>query len=186
MELTYTFELPEPNKIANLLAIPAVAYEATITVEFSVFGNYRPSTWDFAAEYPELEIESYTDLVIHFWEESTNTNFDVWVSTDRISTLIHFHGILDEHSDDLDNTCWEVYNDNQDPFRRLLETASRRINYLETEVRKVEKHNELYSEQLYFCREFIQAVKDESEKATKVKELKKFIEVTLENSYIEL
>lgn len=70
--------------------------------------------------------------------------------------------------------------------RQLLETASRRINYLETEVRKVEKHNELYSEQLYFCREFIQAVKEESEKATKVKDLKKFIEVTLENSYIEL
>lgn len=116
MELTYTFELPEPNKIANLLAIPARAYEATITVEFSVIGNYRPSTWDFEAEYPELEIESYTDLVIHFWEESTNTNFDVWVSTDRISTLIHFHGILDEHSDDLDSTCWEVYNDNQDPY----------------------------------------------------------------------
>jgi hypothetical protein len=70
--------------------------------------------------------------------------------------------------------------------RKLLETASRRINYLESEVRKVEKHNELYSEQLYFCREFIRAVKDESEKATKVKELKKFIEVTIENSYIEL
>lgn len=70
--------------------------------------------------------------------------------------------------------------------RKLLETASRRINYLETEVRKVEKHNEMYSEQLYFCREFIHAVKEESEKATKVKELKKFIEVTLENSYIEL
>lgn len=70
--------------------------------------------------------------------------------------------------------------------RQLLETASRRINYLETEVRKVEKHNELYSEQLYFCREFIQAVKEESEKVTKVKDLKKFIEVTLENSYIEL
>jgi predicted RNase H-like nuclease (RuvC/YqgF family) len=70
--------------------------------------------------------------------------------------------------------------------RRLLETASRRINYLETEVRKIENHNEMYSEQLYFCREFISQVKDEAEKATKVKELKKYIEVTLENSYIEL
>jgi hypothetical protein len=44
----------------------------------------------------------------------------------------------------------------------------------------------MYSEQLYFCREFISQVKDEAEKATKVKELKKYIEVTLENSYIEL
>jgi hypothetical protein len=70
--------------------------------------------------------------------------------------------------------------------RKLLETASRRINYLETEVRKIENHNEMYSEQLYFCREFISQVKDEAEKATKVKELKKYIEVTLENSYIEL
>jgi predicted RNase H-like nuclease (RuvC/YqgF family) len=70
--------------------------------------------------------------------------------------------------------------------RTLLETASRRINHLETEVRKIEKHNEMYSEQLYFCREFISQVKDEAEKATKVKELKKYIEVTLENSYIEL
>jgi predicted RNase H-like nuclease (RuvC/YqgF family) len=70
--------------------------------------------------------------------------------------------------------------------RTLLETASRRINHLETEVRKIEKHNDMYSEQLYFCREFIHAVKDEAEKATKVKELKKYIEVTLENSYIEL
>ena len=70
--------------------------------------------------------------------------------------------------------------------RTLLETASRRINHLETEVRKIENHNEMYSEQLYFCREFISQVKDEAEKATKVKELKKYIEVTLENSYIEL
>lgn len=70
--------------------------------------------------------------------------------------------------------------------RRLLETASRRINHLETEVRKIEKHNDMYSEQLYFCREFIHAVKDEAEKATKVKDLKKYIEITLENSYIEL
>jgi predicted RNase H-like nuclease (RuvC/YqgF family) len=70
--------------------------------------------------------------------------------------------------------------------RKLLETASRRINYLETEVRKIENHNEMYSEQLYFCREFISQVKDEAERATKVKELKKYIEVTLENSYIEL
>ena len=70
--------------------------------------------------------------------------------------------------------------------RKLLETASRRINYLETEVRKIENHNEMYSEQLYFCREFIHAVKDEAEKATKVKDLKKYIEVTLQNSYIEL
>ena len=70
--------------------------------------------------------------------------------------------------------------------RRLLETASRRINYLEEEFRHEYKVKEMYSEQLYFCREFIHAVKDESEKATKVKDLKKFIEVTLENSYIEL
>jgi hypothetical protein len=70
--------------------------------------------------------------------------------------------------------------------RVLLETASKRINYLEEEFRHEYKLKEHYSEQVYFCHEFINAVKEEAEKATKVKDLKKFIEVTLENSYIEL
>ena len=70
--------------------------------------------------------------------------------------------------------------------RKLLETASRRINYLESEVRKIERHNEALQDQNYHCREFIYTVQEETRKATKVKDLKKFIEVTLGNSYVEL
>jgi acyl-[acyl carrier protein]--UDP-N-acetylglucosamine O-acyltransferase len=70
--------------------------------------------------------------------------------------------------------------------RKLLETAARRIDRYEDEIRKLERYNEALLDQNYHCREFIFQVKDEAGKATKVRDLKKFIEVTLENSYIEL
>lgn len=114
MKLTYSFELARPNKVANLLAIPAFAVEAKVTVEFEVYGSYRPATWDFPAEYPELEITSYMDLVITFYEESQNIAFEVGTKVDDLSTLLDFHKILYPHMDDLDSTCWEVYEDSQE------------------------------------------------------------------------
>jgi hypothetical protein len=116
MQFTYSFELAQPNKVANLLVIPAFAVEATVTVEFEVYGNYRPATWDYPAEYPELEITSFMDLVITFYDEFRNETFEVGTNVDDMTTLIDFHGILDQHSADLESTCWEVYNDNQDPY----------------------------------------------------------------------
>jgi hypothetical protein len=116
MDITYSFELAQPNKVANLLAIPAFALEAQVTVEVEIYGNYRQATWDYPAEYPELEITSFMDLVITFYEESQNIAFEVGTSVDDMTTLIDFHDILGQHSADLDSTCWEVYNDNQDPY----------------------------------------------------------------------
>jgi hypothetical protein len=116
MQFTYSFELAQPNKVANLLAIPAFAVEATVTVEFEVYGNYRPATWDYPAEYPELEITSFMDLVITFYEEFRNETFELRTTTAQLSTLIDSEYILEMHETDLENTCWEVYNDNQDPY----------------------------------------------------------------------
>ena len=70
--------------------------------------------------------------------------------------------------------------------RQLLESASKRINYLEAEIKREDRRLEVVEEQLNFCRDYIWQVNEEAKKATKVKDLKKFIEVTLENSYIEL
>jgi hypothetical protein len=114
MQFTYSFELTQPNKVANLLAIPAFAVEAQVTVEFEVYGNYRPATWTCPAEYPELEITSFMDLTITFYEESQNIAFEVGTSVDDMATLIDFHRILHQHSADLESTCWETYTERQD------------------------------------------------------------------------
>lgn len=116
MQFTYSFELAQPNKVANLLAIPAFAVEAQVTGEFEINGYYRQATWDYQAEYPELEITSFMDLVITFYEESQNIAFEVGTSVGDMTTLIDFHGILDQHSADLESTCWEVYNEFIDTY----------------------------------------------------------------------
>lgn len=57
---------------------------------------------------------------------------------------------------------------------------------LEKEVEQQRKYIERLEEQVYFRNEWIEEVVKEAESATKVKELKNFIKVSLENSYIEL
>jgi hypothetical protein len=112
MNITYSFELPEGNKVANFLAIPAVAYEASIELDAVVYGTYKPATWDFPAEYPELEIDSFYNLVISFYVESTNSTFDINVTTDQLCILVEFKGILEPHWNDIENYLWELYHHN--------------------------------------------------------------------------
>lgn len=110
MNITYSFELTEGNKVGKLLAIPARAYEAQVDVEAEMHGEYRPATWDFPAEYPELEITSFTNLIISFHEESTDTYFELNVRAEQIVDLIEDNGILEPHWDDIDNLFWDIYN----------------------------------------------------------------------------
>lgn len=70
--------------------------------------------------------------------------------------------------------------------RQLLESAAKRINYLDAELKHEYKRVEIAEEQLVFCRGYIWQIQVGAKKATNVKDLKKFIEVTLENSSIEL
>ncbi len=57
---------------------------------------------------------------------------------------------------------------------------------LEQEVEQQRKYIEKLEEQVYFRNEWIEGVVKEAETATKVKELRSYIKVSLENSYIEL
>jgi hypothetical protein len=60
-----------------------------------------------------------------------------------------------------------------------------RIN-LEKEVEIQRRHIERLEEQIYFRDEYIREVLKACDETTKIKDLKNFIKVTLENSYIEL
>lgn len=110
MTITYSFELAELNKIANILAIPARAYEASVEVEAVMYGKYLPATWDFPAEYPELEIESFTNLIIYFWEESTDTYFAYNTEVSQLIDLIEDRGLLEPHYNDIETHFWDIYN----------------------------------------------------------------------------
>ncbi len=83
--------------------------------------------------------------------------------------VLHFYSR--ELSDDILSRAWKYVEE--------------RIE-LEKEVEKQRKYIERLEEQLYFRDEWIGEVVKEAESATKVKELRSYIKVSLENSYIEL
>lgn len=110
MDITYSFELKEDNKLANKLAIPARAVEARVDLEAQVYGSYRPATWDFPAEYPELMVEEVSNLIVTFYEESQNLTFDLKVEL----TATEIDVLLEPHWADIETYLWEVYHDNQE------------------------------------------------------------------------
>jgi hypothetical protein len=73
-----------------------------------------------------------------------------------------------------------------EPVRKLLEEAAFKIIELEKEVKAFDRIEERLREQIYFRDEYIEQVVQTSKTTTKHKDLAKFIEITLENSYIEL
>jgi hypothetical protein len=78
------------------------------------------------------------------------------------------------------------YVDLPEPVRKLLEEAAFKISELEKEVKAFDRIEERLREQIYFRDEYIEQVVQTSKTTTKHKDLAKFIEITLENSYIEL
>jgi hypothetical protein len=78
------------------------------------------------------------------------------------------------------------YVDLPEPVRKLLEEAAFKIIELEKEVKAFDRIEERLREQIYFRDEYIEQVVQASKTTTKHKDLAKFIEITLENSYIEL
>jgi hypothetical protein len=78
------------------------------------------------------------------------------------------------------------YVDLPEPVRKLLEEAAFKIIELEKEVKAFNRIEERLREQIHFRDEYIEQVVQTSKTTTKHKDLAKFIEITLENSYIEL
>lgn len=78
------------------------------------------------------------------------------------------------------------YIDLPESVRKLLEEAAFKIIELEKEVKAFDRTEERLREQIYFRDEYIEQVVQASKTTTKYKDLAKFIEITLENSYIEL
>jgi hypothetical protein len=113
MKITYSFELAQPNKVANLLAIPAFAVEASVDIEAEMYGNYRPATWDYPAEYPELDITYVDNLVVTLYCETQNIAFDVKTTVKSFSSS-ELNDLLEPHWNDIENYLWEVYHDNQE------------------------------------------------------------------------
>ena len=68
----------------------------------------------------------------------------------------------------------------------LVQALANKIKDLEIKVKSFDRTEELLREQIYFRDTYIEMVLAESKRTTKHKELAKFIEIELENSYIEL
>lgn len=78
------------------------------------------------------------------------------------------------------------YIDLPEQVRKLMEEAAFKIIELEKEVKAFDKIEERLRDQIYFRDEYIEKIVVESKRTTNHKELAKFIEIELENSYIEL
>ena len=78
------------------------------------------------------------------------------------------------------------YIDLPEQVRKLMEEAAFKIIELEKEVKAFGRVEGRLREQIYFRDTYIEMVLAESKRTTKHKELAKFIEIELENSYIEL
>ena len=78
------------------------------------------------------------------------------------------------------------YVDLPEPVRKLLGEAAFKIIELEKKVEAFDRVEERLRDQIYFRGVYIEQVVQASKTTTKHKDLAKFIEITLENSYIEL
>lgn len=83
--------------------------------------------------------------------------------------ILHFYS--KEFSDDVLSRAWKEVEEKRE---------------LEKEVERLHKYIERLEEQVYFRNEYIKEVLKACDEVTKIKDLKNFIKVTLENSYIEL
>lgn len=68
----------------------------------------------------------------------------------------------------------------------LVQALADKIKDLEVKIKSFDRTKEVLKEQIYFRDTYIAQVLAESKRTTKCKDLVRFIQVTLEDSYIEL
>jgi hypothetical protein len=106
MKPSVVFELQD-NKVQQLTAIPLEAVELYIEFEFQIVGNYHPATFDYPAEFPDLEGGVILVAEVTFIDGSVvSLNEKQIKALDKILTK--------EHIDMMDAACWEYFDNLND------------------------------------------------------------------------
>jgi hypothetical protein len=106
MKTSVVFEL-EDNKVQQLLCIPLEAIELYIEFEFQIVGEYHPATFNYPAEFPDLEGGDILVAEVTFIDGSI-----VSLNKKQIKALDKL--LAKEHIDMMDAACWEhfdIFND---------------------------------------------------------------------------
>jgi hypothetical protein len=102
MKTSVVFDL-EDNKVQQLTAIPLEAVELYIEFEFQIVGSYQPATWDYPAEFPDLEGGDTLVAEVTFIDGSVvSLNEKQIKALDKILTK--------EHIDMMDAACWAYFD----------------------------------------------------------------------------
>ena len=106
MKTSVVFEL-EDNKVQQLLCIPLEAIELYVEFEFQIVGSYQSATWDYPAEFPDLEGGVILVADVVFIDGSVvSLNEKQIKALDKILTK--------EHIDMMDAACWEYFDNLND------------------------------------------------------------------------
>jgi hypothetical protein len=106
MKTSVVFEL-EDNKVQQLTAIPLEATELYLEFEFQIVGSYQSATWDYPAEFPDLEGGDTLVAEVTFIDGSVvNLNEKQIKALDKILTK--------EQIDMMDSACWEHFDNLND------------------------------------------------------------------------
>ncbi len=102
MKTSVVFELGD-NKVQQLLCIPLEVTELYIEFEFQIVGEYHPATFDYPAEFPELEGGDILVAEVTFIDGSVvSLNEKQIKALDKILTK--------EQIDMMDAACWEHFD----------------------------------------------------------------------------
>ena len=106
MKPSVVFELQD-NKVQQLTAIPLEATELYLEFEFQIVGSYHPATFDYPAEFPDLEGGDTLVAGVTFIDGSVvNLNEKQIKALDKILTK--------EQIDIMDAACWEHFDNLND------------------------------------------------------------------------
>jgi hypothetical protein len=106
MKTSVVFELQD-NKVQQLTAIPLEATELYIEFEFQIVGSYQPATFDYPAEFPDLEGGDTLVAEVTFIDGSV-----VSLNSKQIKALDKL--LTKEQIDMMDSACWEYFDNLND------------------------------------------------------------------------
>jgi len=102
MKTSVVFELGY-NKVQQLLCIPLEAIELYVEFEFQIVGSYYPATWDYPAEFPDLEGGDTLAAEVTFIDGSV-----VSLNEKQIKALDKL--LTKEQIDRMDAACWAYFD----------------------------------------------------------------------------
>lgn len=102
MKTSVVFELQD-NKVQRLLCIPLEAIELYVEFEFEIVGSYHPATFNYPAEFPDLEGGVILVADVVFIDGSA-----VSLNEKQIKALDKL--LTKEQIDMMDAACWAYFD----------------------------------------------------------------------------